>query len=149
MNIFSKKKKDPIKPSKNTRESSEAVKKTVRSGSAKSEPVKKSGKVISRGTKSADLPLVKTRLITRPLLTEKSTGLEVQNQYVFIVDYRANKSEIKKEIEHLFDINVKSVNIINKKRKKRVWKGKVGYSPGLKKAIIKIAKGQKIEILPH
>jgi large subunit ribosomal protein L23 len=144
MSIFSRKKK-PVKLSKNDSEVIKVAKKT----DEKPKAFRQEEKAKITKTKSADLPLVKTRLITKPLLTEKSTGLESYDQYVFVVDARANKSEIKKEIEHLFDINVESVNIINKKRKRRVWRGKVGYSPGLKKAIIKIAKGQKIEILPH
>jgi len=89
------------------------------------------------------------RLVTRPLLTEKATSMEGQQKYVFQVSSNANKNEIKKEIEQLFDVEVVSVNIINKKRKSRLWKGKAGWSSGMKKAIVTVSEGNKIEILPH
>ena len=90
-----------------------------------------------------------SRLIIRPLITEKATSLEVNRQYVFMVVAKANKSEVKKEVERLFDVKVDSVNIINKRKKKRVWKGKVGFTPGYKKAVVTLVEGNKIELLPH
>lgn len=100
-------------------------------------------------TKAKKALEVGRRLVKQPLLTEKATGMEAEQKYVFQVDKKATKSEIKKEIERLFNVEVTAVNIINKKRKSRLWKGKVGWSKSMKKAIVTIAEGKKIEILPH
>ncbi len=96
-----------------------------------------------------ETPKTASRLVVRPLLTEKASFLETNNQYVFIVDEKANKPEIKKEIERLFNVKVKKINIINKKRKRRMWRGRVGFSSGFKKTIVTVGKSDKIEVLPH
>ena len=88
-------------------------------------------------------------IIKSPLLTEKAAIMqEVASKYVFVVHPEANKSEIKKEVERLFDVKVENVNIINQPRKRHVWRGHVGFSSGEKKAIVTIEEGKKIEILP-
>ncbi len=88
-------------------------------------------------------------IIESPLLTEKAARLETsQNKYVFVVHPEANKPEIRKEVERLFDVSVTDVRIINQPRKRRVWRGHAGYSAGAKKAIVTVGAGKKIEILP-
>jgi len=87
-------------------------------------------------------------LVLFPLLTEKSTDIQTENKYVFVVAPNANKSEIKKEIERLFNVGVESVNILKAKRKSRSWRGIRGHRSGYKKAIVTIEEGKKIEILP-
>ncbi len=60
-------------------------------------------------------------------------------KYVFIVDGQANKTEIASALEFIYaesKIQVVSVNVINAKRKRRVIRGKVGFRPGFKKAIV-------------
>ncbi len=80
-------------------------------------------------------------------VTEKSTSLLQENKYVFKVHLKTNKSEIKKEIENLYKVNVLAIKIINiPKKKVRVGK-KEGWKKGYKKAIIEIKKGQTIETL--
>ena len=84
-----------------------------------------------------------------PHITEKATELTAKNQYVFKVDSHANKIEIKKALEAFYQVNVLSVRTINVSRKrKRLGKTK-GWKKGYKKAIIKIKKGQTIEVLPR
>ncbi len=82
-----------------------------------------------------------------PYLTEKSTLLEKENKYLFKVRKEANKSEVKKEIERKYSVNVLSVNIINIKRKKRRIGRQQGFKKGFKKAIVQVKEGQKIELL--
>jgi large subunit ribosomal protein L23 len=85
-----------------------------------------------------------------PHVTEKATGLEGQNKYIFKVFDRSNKTEIKKAVESIYGINVEEVNIINvPKKKRRVGKKNEGWKAGYKKAIVKVKEGQKIEILPR
>jgi large subunit ribosomal protein L23 len=85
-------------------------------------------------------------IFTFPHLSEKATELEEEGKYVFRVDPRSNKIEIKKAFEEMHRVKVISVNIINIPRKKRIWRGQPGYRPGYKKAIIQVAKGQKANI---
>ena len=86
-------------------------------------------------------------IIIKPLVTEKATSLIDEGKYVFVVDKKANKIEIRKAIESLFDVQVAVVNTINVDGKpKRVGRHS-GFRPDRKKAIIKLKEGSKpIEI---
>jgi large subunit ribosomal protein L23 len=87
------------------------------------------------------------RIIKIPHVTERANLLSGKNQYVFKIWPRANKIEVKKAIENIFGVDVISVNIINITGKKRRL-GKIeGKTSGYKKAIVRIAAGQKIEVL--
>jgi len=81
-------------------------------------------------------------------VTEKATDLSKNDQYVFEVFPKANKPEIKKAIEEIFDVDVISVNIVKTPSKRRRLGRTFGWRKGHKKAIVKIKKGQKIDILP-
>ena len=85
-------------------------------------------------------------ILKAPIITEQSTKLiESQNKYTFKVDRKANKVEIKKAIETIFNVNVLSVNTINVLPKfKRMGKYE-GYKSAYKKAVVKLAEGQKID----
>lgn len=84
-----------------------------------------------------------------PHVTEKATYLAENNRYVFKVFESTNKTEVKKAVENNYGVKVVGVRIINIKGKKVRLGKKVGHKKGYKKAIIEIAKGQKIEILPR
>ena len=84
-----------------------------------------------------------------PHVTEKSTYLSENNRYVFKVFESANKTEVKKAVENNYGVKVVGVRIVNIKGKKVRLGKKSGHKKGYKKAIIEIAKGQKIEILPR
>ena len=85
-------------------------------------------------------------VIVRPVVSEKSyAGLE-QNTYTFLVDKRANKTEIKEAVQSIWSVRVTSVNTLNRhgKTKRRGWtKGK---RPDQKRAIVTLADGDSIEI---
>lgn len=86
-------------------------------------------------------------LIKRPLITERTTDLMEQNKYVFEVDRRANKTEIRQAVEKLFDVKVEQVNTVRTPRKRKRVGKHVGYTQEKKKAIIKLAADSKpIEI---
>ena len=84
--------------------------------------------------------------IRQPIITEKATILSEQNKTVFKVHKRANKKNIKKNIEKIFKVNVTKINIINKKTKKKIEQGKLSTKSGYKKAIITLKKGQSIDL---
>tara|TARA_B100001248_G_scaffold256800_1_gene238359 strand:- start:762 stop:1055 length:294 start_codon:yes stop_codon:yes gene_type:complete len=84
--------------------------------------------------------------IRHPIITEKATILSEQNKTVFKVHSKANKKNIKKNIEKLFKVNVIKVNIVNQKRKLKMKRGRKSYKSGYKKAIITLKKGQSIDL---
>ena len=84
--------------------------------------------------------------ILSPFITEKSTSLSDQNKIVFKVSNKANKINLKKNIEKIFKVNVTKINIINKQPRKKIVKGKKVKLKGFKKAIITLKKGQNIDL---
>jgi len=89
------------------------------------------------------------RILKSVHITEKATELAEKNQYIFKVFENANKQEIKKVVESVYNVDVVSVRIINIHRKSKRLGKSIGWKQGYKKAIIKIKKGQEIEILPR
>jgi len=89
-------------------------------------------------------------ILLEPHITEKATDFEKENKYIFKVFPKANKIEVKRAVESLYGVNVENVNIINIPRKKRRARTRrEGWRKGYKKAIVKIAKDQKIEVMPR
>ena len=81
-----------------------------------------------------------------PLVTEKSTNMSDLNKIVFKVQSGANKINLKKNIEKIWKVNVTKVNIINKKNRVKISRGKKVKVRGFKKAIITLKKGQSIDL---
>ncbi|MBN2071509.1 MAG: 50S ribosomal protein L23 [Candidatus Krumholzibacteriota bacterium] len=91
------------------------------------------------------------KIIFKPVITERSTVLkEADNKFVFEVDPRANKREIKTAIEKLFKVSVKEVrtSIVRGKVKTTFMKSGrfTGKRPDRKKAFVTLAKGESIDI---
>ena len=84
--------------------------------------------------------------IISPHITEKSTNLSEQNKIIFKVNSKANKKNLKSNIEKIFKVNVTKVNIINKKTRFKTTRGKKVKVKGYKKAIITLKKGQNIDL---
>ena len=84
--------------------------------------------------------------ILSPLVTEKSTNLSEQNKIVFKVPSKANKKNIKNNIEKIFKVNVTKINIINKQNRTTLTRGRKVKVSGFKKAIITLKKGQSIDL---
>lgn len=85
-------------------------------------------------------------IIRRPLITEKSTRQrETQNQYLFEVDRRANKIEIKRAVEQLFKVKVLRVNVSQVHGKVKRLGRNVGRRPDWKKAMVVLEKGNRID----
>ncbi|MDV3308145.1 MAG: 50S ribosomal protein L23 [Cyclobacteriaceae bacterium] len=88
-------------------------------------------------------------VLKKPLVTEKVSALNEKGRYGFIVDIKANKVEIRKAVEKLYGVNVKSVNTMNVmgKVKARYTKTglQIGRRPNYKKAIVTLAEGEVID----
>ena len=86
-------------------------------------------------------------IIIEPVVSEKAyDGIDVLNAYTFLVDPRANKTEIRLAVEEIFDVKVSRVNTINRKGKKRRAGYKIGKRPDTKRAIASLADGDTIDI---
>ncbi|OGZ33731.1 MAG: 50S ribosomal protein L23 [Candidatus Portnoybacteria bacterium RBG_13_41_18] len=88
-------------------------------------------------------------MLKSPHVTEKSGLLAGQNSYVFKVGPSANKHEIKQAVQNLYGVSVEKVAVINiPKKARRVGKSQ-GFKAGFRKAMVKLARGEKIEIMPR
>ncbi len=85
-------------------------------------------------------------IVLAPHITEKSTMLSDNHAVVFRVAHTASKPEIKAAIEALFGVKVVGVNTIVTKGKTKRWKGKPYQRSDVKKAIIRLAEGQSIDV---
>lgn len=95
------------------------------------------------------------QVLKRPIVTEKSNWLAGAGQYVFEVDRRANKAQVKEAIEYIFQVSVQDVKIINLPAKRRRHPRsrilgrrarQVIRQSQRKKAIVQVAKGQRISL---
>ncbi|MBI3596093.1 MAG: 50S ribosomal protein L23 [Nitrospirae bacterium] len=87
------------------------------------------------------------QVLLRPLLTEKMTKLkEEQNKVCFLVHPRSNKIEIKRAAEEVLKVKIDSVHIINTKGKRKRLGRFEGKRADLKKAILTLKKGEKLEL---
>ncbi|KKU11946.1 MAG: 50S ribosomal protein L23 [Parcubacteria group bacterium GW2011_GWB1_45_7] len=78
-------------------------------------------------------------LIKNPLISEKATDLGQENKYVFMVNPRANKKQVKKLIEEIYGVTVVATNIVRMNKR----------SNNYKKAIVTLKDGDKIDTVPH
>lgn len=86
-------------------------------------------------------------IIERPLITEKSVSGAADGKYTFRVSKTANKIEIAKAVEEVFNVKVDNVNTLTVKgKKKRVGKHPEGKTADWKKAFVTLKPGFKIEI---
>ena len=85
-------------------------------------------------------------VILAPVITEKSSMASEHNQVVFKVRRDATKPEIKAAIEALFKVKVLSVNTLTRKGKSKNFRGTAGRQQDVKKAIVRLAEGDKIDV---
>jgi len=89
------------------------------------------------------------KVIIRPVDTEKTRYQASElGQYVFEVDRKANKIEVKRAIESIFEVDVVSVNVMNMAAKggKRRGRRRVVRRPQWKKAVVTLAEGQRLDV---
>jgi large subunit ribosomal protein L23 len=85
-------------------------------------------------------------VIVAPVITEKATMASEANQVIFKVRKTATKPEIKAAVERLFDVKVQAVNTLIRKGKRKIFKGTRGVQSDVKKAVVTLAEGHKIDI---
>ena len=85
-------------------------------------------------------------VIKRPIITEKSSNLVENLQYTFEVEPKATKTEIKDAIEKIFKVKVVEIRTINVHRKAKRMQRFEGFKPAYKKAIVRLAACQTIDV---
>ncbi len=86
-------------------------------------------------------------VIIEPVVSEKSYDLiQDLNTYTFIVDRRSNKTEIKQSVQRIFDVRVVSVNTMNRKGKSKRTGWVIGKRKSTKRALVRLATGDSIDI---
>jgi len=102
-------------------------------------------KIRQKGHWKKDFPSKISRLLIRPIISEKATKQKKNNQYIFEVSLRAQSKEIKRSIEFFYKVKVLKVNVVKMKGKNKKFKTSVGRRKNWKKAVVKLKKGQIIE----
>lgn len=85
-------------------------------------------------------------VILSPVITEKSSEASESNQVVFKVRLDATKPQIKSAVEKLFGVKVLAVNTLTRKGKTKRFRGIEGRQKDVKKAVVKLAEGDKIDV---
>ena len=86
------------------------------------------------------------KIILAPCVSEKSTNVQVDRQYVFKVDLKARKDEIAQAVKLMFGVDVEVVRVCRMKGKKRVFKNIPGKNKDWKKAYVTVKEGQAINL---
>ncbi|MBY0338325.1 MAG: 50S ribosomal protein L23 [Acetobacteraceae bacterium] len=86
------------------------------------------------------------QVVIAPLVTEKATGMSERGQYAFKVAKDASKPEIKQAVEGLFGVSVVAVNTLVVKGKSKMFRGRPGQRSDWKKAMVRLAEGQSIDL---
>lgn len=135
-----------------------AAETTVVEAAAKKAPKKAAGKKAvskkaapkkaAKKTAGAPIPGRLYQIIRAPRISEKTARLqEVSNQYVFEIATTATKADVKAAVEQLFDVSVLAVNVLNVKGKKKAFKSRSGQRQDTRKAYVKLADGQSIDVM--
>lgn len=85
-------------------------------------------------------------VIKYPLVSEKAQSAQSRNQYIFLIDISANKNLVREEVERRYGVKVLKTNIVQIKGKPKRFRNIIGTKPKIKKAILTLKSGDKIEI---
>ena len=113
------------------------------------ENTEKEEQPVAQVATAATAPIATTavkQLLVQPRISEKASQLAKDSKYIFVVHKDANKVEIRKAVESAYKVNVVQVNIINNKGKLKNFGQRSGKRSDLKKAIVTLKAGEKIEI---
>lgn len=87
------------------------------------------------------------KVLKAPHVSEKSALLNQDNQYVFEVSREATKADVKKAVETLFEVQVENVRVLNTPGKRKGFRMIPGRRPGWKKAYVRLAAGESIDVM--
>ena len=127
-------------------EKQEVKKKDIKKSDQKKEKTVSKTKKVKKVVKEK-IPAHHFEIIEKPHVSEKAFNLESEGKYVFVISPSANKSEVKKAIQNLYGVAVKSVNIVKVPSKPKRFKGVPGVKSGYKKAVVTLAKGYSIDVM--
>ncbi|WP_069814504.1 50S ribosomal protein L23 [Streptomyces sp. TP-A0874] len=118
---------------------------------AKAARVAKARRHAAEGKNTVETPASKAfteprDVLVKPVVSEKSYALLDENKYTFIVDPRANKTQIKQAVETVFSVKVTGVNTINRQGKRKRTRTGYGKRKDTKRAIVTLAEGDRIDI---
>ena len=85
-------------------------------------------------------------ILIEPVLSEKSNVMREEGKYVFKVDPRAGKLQIMEAVRRMFQVHPVACNVINVKSKPKRLRGRAGRTATWKKAVVRLAAGEKIAI---
>ncbi|MDP2637268.1 MAG: 50S ribosomal protein L23, partial [bacterium] len=88
-------------------------------------------------------------VLRAPRVTEKASMAAAKNEYVFEVYPKASKIQVKRAVEKTYNVNVVSVNTVNLPSKVKRIGRRLGKTAAIRKAIVRLQKGQTIDILPR
>lgn len=86
-------------------------------------------------------------VLRAPRVSEKTARLQEANQYVFEVAGDATKADVKAAVEQLFSVTVEAVNVVNVKGKVKNFRFRAGRRSNLRKAYVRLADGQSIDVM--
>mgnify|MGYP001565614444 CR=1 FL=1 len=95
------------------------------------------------------VPASLAHVLRRPHISEKAGILAERNEYAFVISPEANKRQIKAAVEERYKVKVARVRTMTMPAKKRRVGGRMGQRSGFRKAIVKLAEGHTIEVLPR
>ena len=87
------------------------------------------------------------KVLEKPMITEKSTILQESGKYTFRVAPKANKVQVKEAVEMSFDVTVVDVNITKTHGKRKRYGSRMTKKPDIKKAIVTLAEGNRINLI--
>jgi len=87
-----------------------------------------------------------TRVLIRPVVTEKSTRLQEENKFTFEVLLEANRGQVKQAVEKLFDVKVLKVNMVRTPGKRKRFRQRLVQERAHKKAIVTLKPGDKLAL---
>jgi large subunit ribosomal protein L23 len=86
-------------------------------------------------------------ILLAPLVSEKTSRIQENNQFVFEVATTATKADVKSAVESLFNVKVEAVNVVNVKGKSKSFKNRAGRRSDWRKAYVRLAAGQTIDVM--
>ncbi|MFD5552871.1 MULTISPECIES: 50S ribosomal protein L23 [unclassified Streptomyces] len=118
---------------------------------AKAARIAKAKRHATEGKNTVETPLSKSftdprDVLIKPVVSEKSYALLDENKYTFVVDTRANKTQIKQAVQAVFEVKVTGVNTINRQGKRKRTRTGFGKRADTKRAIVTLAEGDRIDI---
>ncbi len=85
-------------------------------------------------------------LITRPIISEKSTALSAMDKYTFLVAPHATLPEVRKAVQGIYGVRVIRANVVAMPPKPKRYRQYIAMNPGYKKVIVTLKKGEKIDL---